>query len=496
VTVPQGYEPEDLVQHRLNVPVNARDIDPRTAFMHDRDRILYSSAFAALAGKTQVVASGEAGSFHTRLTHSLKVEQLGRRITEMLSHRLGDGQPGPDPDLVSAACLAHDIGHPPFGHAGEEALARTYSELDPKRRHPQVNDERSTTRSDGTATSSETESGDGNEPPRGYPDGFEGNAQNLRILTYLSARKTQAHRGLHLTRAALDATTKYPWERADPEADKKHARKFGIYREDKQVADWIFPNDVPAPREGDTEPPRPIEEQIMDWADNVTYACHDVEDFFRAGVIPLEVIFAFEIDKWQKRVPVESPELDRFLTYVEKSWTRKGKSFDRVRAIKALAGLGELLKIDDSYGGTYNDKQLVTSMTSQLIVHFLEGLKLRPTGLPTVPMVRYNAALHIPPDRKFLCDLLKELIWFYVINSPQLASQQHGQRLIIRDLLTWHYQDPERLLPRDRSEELADHGNSLRAACDHVASLTERQAISLHWRMAGTKPGAITDRLS
>src|SRR3954469_9194943 len=116
----------------------ARLRDIRTPFGHDRDRILYSSAFRRLAGKTQVVAVGEHGLYHTRLTHSLKVAQLGRRLAERLQatyldetqQALVPGVPTPaDPDLAEASCLAHDLGHPPFGHEGEQALQAEFDRL-------------------------------------------------------------------------------------------------------------------------------------------------------------------------------------------------------------------------------------------------------------------------------------------------------------------------------------------------------------------------------
>jgi dGTPase len=423
--------------------------------MHDQDRILYSSALSSLAGKTQVVATSETGGYHNRLTHSLKVQQLGRRIAELLRP---ESVPGPDPDLVSAACLAHDIGHPPFGHAGEDALRKTYARLD--------RDE-------------------GHEPP----DAFQGNAQNLRILTFLAARKYRTRRGLHLTRAALDATIKYPWYAGDTIPNVNTMKKFGIYRDDRDTAEWIFPDGLP-----DT---RPVEEQIMDWADGVTYACHDVEDFFRAGVIPLDRLLDFPPDRYGREILVPSPELELFLTAVESRWDADPeRGFDRDHAITALARLSGMLGIADSYRGDYESKLLAAGMTSQLIVHFLTGIHLTPTGSASAPQVRYAATLTIPPDLRFLCDLLKELIWFYVIDAPGLGSQQHGQARIVTELLEWHHDEP-RLLPRDRRDEAkAPGGNLLRAACDHVASLTESQAMSLHHRMSGIKSGAVTDRLS
>ena len=200
----------------------------RTEFMRDRARVIHSAALRRLAAKTQVAVPWENDFQRTRLSHSLECAQIGRELGESL---------GADPDLQDTACLAHDLGHPPFGHNGEEALAEIAADF----------------------------------------GGFEGNAQSFRLLVRLEAKTVDAGGksiGLNLTRASLDGATKYPWPRS------QNPRKFGVYDDDVDVFTWM--------RQGAPIDKKCIEAQIMDWSDDCAYSVHDLEDAIFANQISVK----------------------------------------------------------------------------------------------------------------------------------------------------------------------------------------------------------------
>ena len=200
----------------------------RTEFMRDRARVIHSAALRRLAAKTQVAVPWENDFQRTRLSHSLECAQIGRELGESL---------GADPDLQDTACLAHDLGHPPFGHNGEEALAEIAADF----------------------------------------GGFEGNAQSFRLLVRLEAKTVDADGksiGLNLTRASLDGATKYPWPRS------QNPRKFGVYDDDVDVFTWM--------RQGAPIDKKCIEAQIMDWSDDCAYSVHDLEDAIFANQISVK----------------------------------------------------------------------------------------------------------------------------------------------------------------------------------------------------------------
>lgn len=239
----------------LSPVTRSRDGEYRTVFEINRDRIIHTSAFRRLQSKTQVFLSGEYDFYRTRLTHSIEVSQIGRSLCARLQRTSGllHDDYFIDPDIVEAACLAHDLGHPPFGHAGERTIHRLMK-------------------------------------PWG---GFEGNAQTLRLLTetIFSAQGS----GMNPCRAFLDATLKYKTLYSELEDPENHF----IYDSQHRYLDFVtggrdFPVELPPGPERDAF--RSIECQIMDWADDTAYSLNDIADGINAGFITLEAL-----ERWAER---------------------------------------------------------------------------------------------------------------------------------------------------------------------------------------------------
>lgn len=392
----------------------------RSPFERDRDRVLYCDAFRRLAQITQVVPSAEGRYFHNRLTHSLKVAQFGRRSAQIFLQRDPALKAYLDPDVVEAACLIHDIGHPPFGHAAEEEL-NTLLEND---------------------------------------GGFEGNAQSFRVVTRLAMR-TNEHLGLNLTRATLNATLKYPWARRD---DKKEGKKWGYYTDDR--ASFEFARE---PTRGDDQS---LEASIMDWSDDVTYAVHDLQDHYRAGMIPLDQMLR------------GGPAQDRFLDVQE----------NRERAKKVFDDLGKLdvRDLHQPFEGSTSQRTTLNWFSSYLINRFIVSPKVK------------EGRLEHDDEARFQVNTLKRLMQFFVFNHPELTAQQFGQRRVIRELFRVFSEaaDGESemgIIPREWRELFLpgrkNVGSRRRLVADLVAGLSEPQALHHHQRLTGIAAGSVLDPL-
>src|SRR5919107_4409261 len=301
----------------------------RTQFERDRARVLHSAGFRRLATKTQVHTAGSDDFLRTRLTHSLEVAQIAREMGARL---------GCDPDVVDTAGLAHDIGHPPFGHNGEAAL-------------------------------------DAVAQPCG---GFEGNAQTLRVLTRLEAKVEGA--GLNLTRASLDATCKYPWPR------RAGNRKFGVYADDLPVFEWLRRHSPAGDR-------RCLEAQVMDWADDVAYSVHDVEDGIHGGYLSLRAL----LDDAAERAALCA---DVAATYSTETPETLEHALDDLLADEVVAAVAD-------YDGSYRSQIALKRMTSVLTGRFVaSAVGATNSRYGTGPVRRYDADLIVPRTARTHCALL------------------------------------------------------------------------------------------
>ncbi|MET9129777.1 deoxyguanosinetriphosphate triphosphohydrolase [Streptomyces antibioticus] len=395
----------------------------RTAFQRDRARVLHSSALRRLAGKTQVVTPGERSQVwdatpRTRLTHSLECAQVGRELGAAL---------GCDPDLVEAACLSHDLGHPPFGHNGEQAL---------------------------------------NDFARDC-GGFEGNAQSLRLLTRIEPKRftDEGSVGLNLTRATLDAATKYPWPRGAHPRDPA-SPKFGVYDDDRPVFDWV--------REGAPGTRICFEAQVMDWADDVAYSVHDVEDGLHAGHIDPIVLHAEP-----ERQEVFRVAVGRYVP----------ADTDPAELAAALDRLQDEPWWPHGYDGTAVAQARLKDATSQLIGRFClaaEGATRARFG--SGPLTRYDAELVVPHGTRLECAVLKAVADRYVMQRAEQELLRADQRVVISELAeALTARAPDGLDPQFRAlfDAAPDDRARKRVIVDQISSLTDASARSLHTRLTG-----------
>ncbi len=390
----------------------------RTAFERDRARVLHSAALRRLGAKTQVVGPGDVDSDfpRTRLTHSLECAQVGRELGAAL---------GCDPDLVETACLAHDLGHPPFGHNGEAAL-------------------------------DEAACGIG---------GFEGNAQSFRLLTRLEAKTIRADgrsAGLNLTRASLDAATKYPWVK------RAGSTKFGAYETDADVLAWV--------RAGAPERRPSLEAQVMDWADDVAYSVHDLEDGVEGGYVKLGALA--DPAGWADVVDVAAA------TYLA--------GVERAALAAAVTELVALPSWPRNHDGSLRSLAALKNLTSQLIGRFCQAAEAATRdAYGQGALTRYDAHLVVPQSTRIECGLLKAVTACYVMNRAGVTAIHARQREVLLELVAkLAVVGAEALEPpfAELWHDAPDDAGRLRAVIDQVASLTDTSALVWHRQGGGARP--------
>ncbi len=410
---PTGYQDRDrerFVKQRPSTTLR------RGEFAKDRARVLHSAAFRKLSSKTQVLSPSSKAFARTRLTHSLEVAQVGRELATAL---------GVDPDLVDMACLAHDLGHPPFGHNGESALNLWAADI----------------------------------------GGFEGNAQTFRILTRLETKifdNAGVSRGLNLTRASLDAATKYPWELSEAKAYGNEV-KFGVYEDDREVFNWM--------REGAPAGVKCVEAQIMDFADDVAYSIHDFEDSVVEGLLDSKVIndlgskeqLLEEVSKWAGGMH-STAELDEAFSALRRNeyWL---SDFDS--SAKSLARLKNLTS------------DLIGSFVSRTIEAVMGHSDRK-------AITRYGGSIIVPMEVRAEIAVLKGLVASQVMTLGERQPFYDNQRQLLIELAEELLSRGESALDPLSQEAFRNAQNPTarkRVVVDAVASLTDPAAVDLHQQL-------------
>ena len=431
-----GYTSHD--KERKCAPEKLPARDERTDFERDRSRIIHSAAFRRLQGKTQVFTAGEGDFFRTRLTHSLEVAQIGKGLALWL---------GANPELVEAISLVHDIGHPPFGHSGEQELKQLMK-------------------------------------PYG---GFEANAQNIRILTRLESKSDQ-YDGLNLTRATIDGQLKYK-EIFDPTK-----RKF-VYEDDICIVDWASEDARKAVNGWDPGNGwKSFECQIMDWADEVAYAVHDLEDSIHAGYIDASTFFR----------SLEDPRIRRIVSGVEDKFEHCGINVTIVyRELCNLVKkrLGNLW-VADTIESHKDRKASRKLLTSDLIGRYIKATsRYQRRPVENAPASRrYFYGVCIPVKQRVEVALINRLIREFVINSPQVRTLEEKGKHIIRSLF-WKFMDMDDakyLLPDDWKGYLPDNSTErvkARVVSDYLSGMTDNYAQKLYSKLFLPNQGSVFEVL-
>jgi dGTPase len=388
----------------------------RTEFARDRARVTHSSALRRLGAKTQVLQPGSNDFARTRLTHSLEVAQVGREMAVEF---------GIDPDIVDTACLAHDLGHPPFGHNGEKGL---------------------------------------NEWAKDF-GGFEGNAQTLRLLTRIEQKvysKEGVAFGLNLTRASLDASCKYPWTREfavqDTGADR--SIKFGVYQDDVPVFEWL--------RLGAKERVKCFEAQIMDFSDDVAYSVHDFEDAVVEGFIKLEQLkdssqesaIVKEIERWNGS-RISSDDL--------------GVALDRLQANQYWL---------DSYSKTPREAGQLKNLTSSVIGSFVSRTTQATFQANADSLyARYAADVVVPLEVEAEIAIFKGLASYFLMSLDERVGYYEDQRTLLRELADVLLASNGKHLDGyslDAWIRASTDSEKHRVIVDQIAVLTDAAAVKMH----------------
>jgi dGTPase len=431
---------------------NASSRPARIVYQRDRARVIHSASFRRLQSKTQIFGLHESDFFRTRLTHSMEVAQIGSGIVEQL---ITDGEGLAYMDwlpsfyLIEAICLAHDLGHPPFGHGGEVAL---------------------------------------NYMMRDY-GGFEGNAQTLRILTKLG--EYTPHNGIDLSRRSSLGVLKYPAIYDDviklnagyqaqlsaPEVTNFKTWNMqawyppkSIYAEESAAFDWIlapfctddrdrFTRLTPSGKGHARTAFKAFDTTIMELADDIAYGIHDLEDAVAMKMVSREL--------WQKEV-MENPVF------------KENRLWDDV--------MTERLFSDSSKSRKHAVSKMVGIMVEHVFVRQHDDF--------SHPLLRFQACL--PESQSAVLELLKQFVFKNVISIPEVKGMEYKGQLIVMELFKALDANADRLLPSNTLKKI-DRAESererKRIICDYIAGMTNTYAARLYEKFFTPRSGSIFDRL-
>lgn len=423
--------PNPLWSERRSGISNSRPGDQRTPWQRDRARILHSAAFRRLQSKTQILGIGQNDFYRTRLTHSLEAAQIGTGLVSQLRSKVNTAQLAflPDDSLMEALCLAHDIGHPPFGHGGETAL--NYKML--------------------------------------HAGGFEGNGQTLRIVAKLEPY-TQ-HHGMDLSRRTLLGLLKYPVLQPDLRHETIAAANplnltpwkpaKAIFAADADILQWILAPLSEADRrlfqstdKLETSPYikscyKSLDASIMELADDIAYGVHDLEDAIVLGNISQA--------QWQQHTQAEWDALPAELQQL-------------MQQISAALFCHQHHLRKDAIGSLVN--LLISSVTLY-------------EALPQAqePLIRYNAALASAPQAILHC--LKQVVYRCVISKPDIQQSRFRCQNMLMALFDAFSSDPSRLLPANTQQRWMDAPGELktRVICDYISGMTDDYAEHMYRRL-------------
>ena len=425
-----------------------RQGDHRTPYQRDKARILHSAAFRRLQAKTQVLGVGMSDFYRTRLTHSLEASQIGQGIAAQLRSKYFDltEKLELNDTLIEALCLAHDIGHPPYGHGGEVALHYMM------RNH----------------------------------GGFEGNGQTFRIVTKLEPY-TASH-GMNLSRRTLLGLIKYPnyldtlnqshilgteVSHRDVKAGDWHPPK-GLYQCDEKNFEWLL--DVFSAQDRDQfmvfRPNssnhhktiyKSFDCSIMELADDIAYGIHDLEDAIVMGIV----------NQQQFNQEVVAP-----LTRLDKCWLSQH--------IEALS--------NDLFSQHHHQrKNAIGALVNCFITH-IEIQALAPEF--EHDLLKYNAVF--PQVYQKALSVFKHYVFKRVIQKPDIQLLEYKGQQIVMELFQAFASDPQRLLPENtrlRWQQENQQGNGHRVIADYISGMTDGFASKLYSSLFMPSSAVISDKL-